>query len=232
MSFDITLGRPGQFEAYERAVARAMECAALRASDRTARAAVQQVRAGLPGRLKNTVGAGSDQAKGRGARHTGAGFSASGWLHVRGRSARTKGAVEAATEGATIVPRRGQWLALPTGNIPKRAGRYKMTPDLYREHGFEEKIGPLEFIPGRGGREALLVVRGPLSVDRFGRGRAKRLPRRGRIGETRKVADFIVAFVLIRRTTRTARTNPKAIIAANAARVPALLAEELRKERI
>ena len=187
--------------------------------------------AGL-GRLANAVGTTSDLAKSGVVHRRASGFSASGLVVVRGRSERTRGALTSAAEGGVIVPKAGQWLAIPGRDIPQRAGRKKMTPELYRATGLDSKIGPLEFVPGRRRGEALLVVRGPLSVDRFGRkGRAaRRLPKRGGLGGSRRVAEFIVAFVLIRQTQRQPRIDPQSIIAANAARLPVLLDEELRKE--
>lgn len=231
MSFEIEIGRPGQFAAFERAATQAFERAALRAADRAARTAGQQIRAAMPGRLKGAIGIGSDLKERGTVYRKGAGFSASGTVYVRGKSERTAGAVKSETEGAIVVPKRGRWLAFPTGSIPKRAGRFKMTPDRYRETGLEEKIGPLVFVPGRGGR-ALLVVRGPLTVDRFKGGGARRLPRRGRIGGRRKVVRSVVAFILIRQTTRAPRANVAGILAANHARVPGLIADELKKEGI
>lgn len=187
--------------------------------------------AGL-GRLANAIGTGSDLSKNGVVHRRAAGFSASGWVVIRGRSERTRGALTSATEGGTIVPKRGQWLAIPGRDIPQRAGRKKMTPELYLATGLDSKIGPLEFVPGRRRGEALLVVRGPLSVDRFGRkGRpARRLPKRGALGPTRRAAGFIVAFVLLRQTGREPRFDAQSIIRANAARLPAILGEELAKE--
>jgi hypothetical protein len=231
----VTIGRPGQFREFERYAAERFEAATLRATARAARQATGEVRtamrgAGL-GKLANAIGQGSDLAKeGRAHRRAGSAFSASGWIYVRGQSERTEGALESYTEGAEIRPKRGTWLAIATPMIGKRAGRRKMTPALYRSSGLEQKIGPLEFIPGRNRNEALLVARGPLTVDRFGRGRARRLGKSGRHSANRERRDFVVAFVLIRQTSRAARVDPRSIIAANASRLPSLLGEELRKE--
>jgi hypothetical protein len=237
LSTSVQIGRPGQFREFEAYAREAMERALLRASDRAARKATSAVRdamrgAGL-GRLAGAIGSGSDLAKNGRAHLSGKRISASGWIHIRGHSERTLGALIAATEGATIVPKRGKWLAFATDQIPKRAGRRKMTPELYRTSGLESRIGPLEFVPGRSRREALLIVR-DVSVDRFGRkGRAaRRLPRRGALGSTRRRQAFIVAFVLIRATTRAARIDPQAIIATVAAEVPEMIAEEFRKDRL
>jgi hypothetical protein len=235
VSSSITIGRPGQFDQFEAHCRKVMEGALLRASDRASKAAVTEIRAAMRGaglgRLANAIGAGSDASKGRGVHPTPGGFSASGWVHIRGRSERTRGALEAYTEGATITAKRVRWLAIATDQIPRRAGRQKMTPQLYVETGLAAKIGPLQFVQGRNAGEALLIVR-DVTVDKFGRkGRyARRLPKRGAIGSSRQRADSVVAFVLIRDTTRGKRVDPTTIIAANAARLPALVAEEMRKE--
>jgi hypothetical protein len=103
-----------------------------------------------------------------------------------------------------------------------------MTPARYNAGGYASRIGPLEFMPGRNGGEALLIVRN-VTTDRFGRGRARRLPRRGGIGGSRERKDFIVAFVGIRRTARSQRVNPVAIIKANVARLGPLIAADVAR---
>jgi len=232
LSAPFPIGRPGQFKQFENYCRDRFEQAVLRATARAARAALVQVRAGLPGRLKGAIGTGSELDKRGRALRRGDQLSASGWIHVRSRSERAIGALRSATEGGTITARRGQWLAIATDNIPSRAGRKRMTPQLYKALGLEQSIGPLRFVEGRGGNEALLVVDGPLSVDRFGRkGRsARRLPRRGALGSTRKVVKQIVAFVLIRSTSRAKLVDVPSIVAAHAARLPGLIAEEIAKE--
>ncbi|HEY0148662.1 MAG TPA: hypothetical protein VGB70_06620 [Allosphingosinicella sp.] len=185
--------------------------------------------AGL-GRLGNALGSGSDQAKNGTVHRRGEAFSASGWVHVRSKSKRAVGALEAYTEGAEIRPRRGQWLWMATRQISQKAGRQKMTPALYRASGLEQRLGPLVQIQTSPG-EALLIVEN-VSVDKFGRmGRkARKIGKTGRLSKGRRRADMIVAFVGIRRTSRAARVTPSTIAATNAAKLPALIAEELRKE--
>lgn len=231
----VTIGRPGQFEQFRRFAVRALEQASLRATDRAAREAVRNIRADMRraklGRLGNAIGAGSDKAKtGAVYRRGKEEFSASGWLHIRGRSERTLGVIEAYTEGADIRPRKGAWLWIPTQQVQQKVGRQRMTPALYQKAGFEERLGPLVFIQ-RSPAEAWLIVEN-VSVDKFGRHgrRARRLPKSGRARGARRKADFVVAFVGLRRTSRAARIDPTTIIAAAAARVPDFLGEELAKE--
>lgn len=230
-SAKVTIGRPGQFREFERACKAAFERAALRATKKAARDAAQQVRASMPGRLGGAITAGSDLDK-AGVAHQGrTGPSASGWVRIRGGE-RAKGAIIAETEGANIVPVKGRWLAFPTDAIPKKAGRFKMTPALYRSTGLEQRIGPLEFVTDKHNRRrAYLIVRN-VSVDRFGRsGSARALPRKQRrLRANRERRLLVVAFILIRATTRVPRVAANAILAANAARLGDLLSAELKKE--
>jgi hypothetical protein len=210
-----------------------IEQATLRGTDRVTRTAQSEIRAAMAGaglgRLGNAIGAGSDLQEGRGVHRRGSErFSASGWIYVRGKSDRTAGAIEAYTEGADIAPRKGRWLWVATREIPGRSNRYKMTPALYNSSGLAQRIGPLEFINGRHPGEALLIVRN-VSTDRFGRGRARRLPKRGSLGGSRERKDFIVAFVGIRRTIRMQRINPETIIRANADRLGRIVVTDLER---
>jgi hypothetical protein len=134
---------------------------------------------------------------------------------------RVNQALHAYTQGATIVPRRGKWLAIATDEIPRLAGRRRMTPELYDKLGYDRRIGPLEFIPSKHPNEALLIVRDVSVNGARGFGRARRLPRHGNPGEGRKAVDFIVAFILIRVTSRAGRFNPGAIFKARVEQIPA-----------
>lgn len=61
---------------------------------------------------------------------------------------RTRGAVTAFEEGATITAKRRRFIAVPTKNAPKRGTDGKrITPATFPEHRF----GPLRFIPRAGG---------------------------------------------------------------------------------
>lgn len=223
------IGNPGQFAEFRRNCIQRWERASLVATDRAARAGLAAFRSALPGRLGRALGAGSDLQKGRGVhRFPGGGYRASGWIFIRGRSERTVGAIESATEGAEIAPRKGPFLWLSTDEIPRFAGRKRMTPALYNASGLASRIGPLVQVPGRHGGESLLIVRS-VTVDRFGRkGRARRLPRRGAIGGSRERRDFIVAFVGIRRTSRAALLDARQTIALEQARLPDYRAAAMR----
>lgn len=229
------VGRPGQFAEFRRHSIQRIERASLVATDRAAREALKTIRADMQGaglgRLGNALGYGSDMRKGVGVHRKGPeGYRASGFIFIRSRSQRALGAIEAYTEGAEIRPVRSAWLWIATDEIPRRAGRYRMTPRLYREGGFEARIGPLVQIPGRHRGEVLLIVRN-VSVDRFGRpGRARRVPARGGLGGSRERKDFIVAFIGIRRTSRDRRVDVNQIISLARARLPEYREAALRSD--
>lgn len=200
----------GRYRSFQKLASRRMEAAALIATDKAAEAGKQLIRqqmasAGL-GRLGYGLGSTSDlQRTGQVFRQAG-GFSASGVIYVRGRSPRTRGAIEAYTQGAQILPKRGRWLWYATDQIPRVTGRVRMTPELYKERGFEEKIGPLVRVNGKGGTPLLIVRK--VGVSAAGKKRSARAfnskgqPRRGQVA-----AQFIVAFIGIPRTSRRARVN-------------------------
>ena len=221
----------GPFNEFRRFAEQRMERAALIATDRARNVALQRVRAEIQGaglgRLGNGVGSGSDLDEGRGVhRYSNGGFSASGVVFVRSGSERTRGAIEAYTEGADIKPVRGRFLWIATDQIPRVTGRFRMTPELYRKNGFEQKIGPLVFVKSINGRPLLVVQN--VGVSALGRSRsAKSLTKRGfpRKGQIEK--KFLVAFIGIPRTQRAARVDVAAIMRSVAAELPALFNDAL-----
>lgn len=188
--------------------------------------------AGL-GRLGNAVDA---RGETRVFRYGAEGFSVSAQFFIRSRSERTLGALKAYTEGADIYPRRGRWLWIPTDNIRRLAGSnrkgqgFRLTPALWRAHGFDQKIGPLVLIKSVNGYP-LLVVRN-VGVDLSGRKPSvKSLTKKGmpRKGQTEK--EMVVAFVGIPRTARAARISVTEILNSVRAEMPGVFATELAKER-
>lgn len=215
---------PGVFQSHRRFAIQRSERAALIATDRASAAGKtgdrQDMAAAGLGRLGFALGSGSDlQKNGRVHRFGSSGFRASGWIFVRSRSERTLGTIQIYTEGGDILPRKG-WLWIPTDNVPKRVGRYRMTPKRYMQSGLASSIGPLVFIPGRHGGEGLLVVKN-VTTRTAGRPNPRRLPRSGRARAGREVQDMIVMFVGIRRTSRTQRVNPSSQHRQQQARLPA-----------
>jgi hypothetical protein len=204
--------------------------AALTATDKAATGAQNDIRNAMRGQrlggLANAVKQTSDLKKGRVKLTGDGGFSASGIVYAHIRSDRTAGALTAYTEGAIIVPNKGRWLAIATNEIPKRVGRYRMTPQRYVEAGLESRIGPLKFVPGkRHAGEAFLVVD---NVTISGKqGKVRRLPKSGRARSGRSHVG-IVAFVLIKATRRTKRVDVLAIAQKWQLRVPRLLEQAMR----
>lgn len=221
----------GPFAAWRQGAEQRMETAALIATDQAARRAVNELRAQMAGaglgRLGQGLGMTSDLQKGRGVyRRPGGGFSASGIVYVRSRSARTRGAIESYTQGASITPRRGRWLWFQTDELPRLTGRFRMTPELYRKNGFETKIGPLVKITADNGNP-LLIVRN-VGVSMAGKRRsAKSLTKKGLPRKGQMAMEFIVAFVGIPNTSRAARIDALATLRSVQADLPHLFNQAL-----
>lgn len=225
----------GQFDAafsdYYRFAEQRMERAALEATDKARRIALSQVRGQMQGsglgRLGQGITSTSDLERGRGVHRTpGGGFSASGIVYVRSTSERTRGAIEAYTRGASIKPRRGRWLWIPTKEIPRVTNRYRMTPDLWRRNGFDRKIGPLVLIRSVNGYP-LLVVRN-VGVSLAGKPRSARsLTKSGRPRKGQTAKSFLVAFIGIPYTSRAARVDISAIMRSVQDQLPQLFANAL-----
>lgn len=232
LSAKLTGPKLGDLEAYRRFAVQRLEKAALIASDKARLAAIadlrQQFRLSGLGRLGSAVGSGSDAAKGRGVhRRGGDGFSASGYLFLRAGSDRSRGAIEAYTEGAEIGPRNGRYLWIATDEIPRVTGRKRMTPALYRKNGFEAKIGPLFQVKSVNGNP-LLVVNATVSAS--GKTRtAKARTKTGKVRKGQREKEFIVAFIGIPRTSRKARVSVRDIARRAQSRVPGFLSEALSK---
>lgn len=206
--------------------------AARRATAKEAERAKNDIRtkhAGLRmGRLLMAIGSSSDKMKNT-YRQTARGFSVSGNVHIRSRSERTVGAIISVTEGAEITPRTARWLWIATDEIPKFAGKERMTPRLYRDKGFEQKIGPLVLVKSINGNP-LLVVKGA-TVSEGGKARSARArTKRGAVRKGQRAKEFIVAFIGIPRTSRAALVNVTAFMNMALGRLPATFEAELRKE--
>lgn len=220
------------FDRFQRDSEGRLQAAALRATDKASRAALNMVRdqmgrAGL-GRLGQGVGAGSDAVKRGVVRQSGHGWSASGWLHIRSGSDRSRGTIEAYTAGADITPKRSPYLWISTDQIPLRAGRERMTPALYIRRGFDRKIGPLVPATADDGTPLLLVRN--VGVSASGKARSARsLTKRGRPRKGQVEQQVIVAFFGIRRTSRAARVDVNAIVEAAHRSLPDLIAKELNR---
>lgn len=221
----------GPFADWRRFAEQRMERAALIATDRAAVRAKAEIRGAMAGaglgRLGQALDATSDLKRGRGVhRYSGGGFAASGAVYIRSKSDRSRGAIEAYTQGAVIRPVRSKWLWIPTDNIPRVSKRYRLTPALWRENGLDRRIGPLVRIKGSNGYP-LLIVRN-VGVDLTGRARsAKSLTKRGQPRKGQVQREFIVAFIGIPYTARAARINVDALLAPISGELPALFNEAL-----
>lgn len=183
--------------------------ASIKEADETTRRTIRSV--GL-GKLANAIGSTSSLRKRRTSSN-----NAWGAIYARGRpGGRGEQALLAYSEGARISPRGGRkWLAFATKAIPTRVGRLKMTPELYQSSGLTSSIGRLVFIQ-RSAKEALLIVRKVQVSRRTGRAKAGG----GRKGRGADAKGFIVAFILIRFTSRAQRFNQGAIVRRSGTRIP------------
>jgi hypothetical protein len=212
MRFSVTFGtgyslgpwRRNMFDRLERGALRATDRASIGARDDTRRV----MRGQRLGNLANAIKQTSDLKKGRIKRLPGGGFSASGIVFAHIRSERTKGALEAYTEGSTIVPRKGRWMWIATNEIPRLVGRYRMTPERYDAAGYDRRIGPLKFVQTGKASVAYLVV-DEVTTNKHRTGSAKRAPKNPRKSKRQHVG--IVAFVGIKKTRRFARFSPREI---------------------
>lgn len=226
------------FDDYRRYAIQTLERAAVRTVRVVARQGKSAIRdrmagAGL-GRLGNAIDARGEDKVVRWGRER---FGVSAQFFIRSQSERTLGAIEAYTEGANILPVRSRWLWFPTDNARRLAGSnlkggkgQRMTPALWRERGYDKKIGPLIQIKSVNGYPLLAVQN--VGVDLSGRKPSARsltkkgMPRKGQIAK-----ELVVMFVGIPRTARAARVNITEILNTIRADLPEIFATELAKER-
>lgn len=193
-------------------------------SDRAAEEGKNEIRdemsAARLGRLGNALGHTSDLKLGKGVHRSGGVTTASGIIFVRSGSERTRGTIDAYTQGATIRGKNGGWMWIPSDDLAARAGGRrgrKMTPALYNRFGFDKKLGPLVRIQGATG--PLLIVKN-VSINAAGKSRsAKSLTKKGLARKGQVAVDYIVAFTGIKETSRQARVNPRAVASRAAMRM-------------
>ncbi|PSO12613.1 MULTISPECIES: hypothetical protein [unclassified Sphingobium] len=233
--FKPTIAGPSSklYRELEQSIRQKAEQALLQASHEAGRIASSRIKramsgAGL-GRLGNAIDASSDLEKGGRVHRTGRGVSASSAIHLKTRSERTVGAIEAYTQGATIRPRNGSWLWIPSSELQRRVkGGKRVTPANWRTSGLEQRIGPLVKIPGKHAGEALLIVPA-VTTRQEGRPSPRRLPKSGKARAGRVLRENFIAFTGIRSTSRQARIDPLQIIDGVRREMPALLAQALEK---
>jgi hypothetical protein len=129
------------------------------------------------------------------------------------------GALQAYTEGATITPKNPSGLLwFPTDDIMRMArvplpssggnarANVRLTPKLWKRT-YEARFGPLIRLPGT---NVLVVKNATLSLA--GKPRSiKPLTKRGKVPKGQVAKQYIVAFIGIPQTSRTARVNPATI---------------------
>jgi hypothetical protein len=213
-----------QAPALRRAFENSIQQDALRATDRAAASAKTRIRtemaaAGL-GRLGNALGSGSDLKQSGVVHRRGDSWSASGWVFVRSGSKRSRGAIEAYTEGANIRARNPSGLLwFPTDDIMRYArvplpssggnssGRVRLTPKLW-DRTYAARFGRLFRIGN-----TLFVKNATLSLA--GKPRSlKARTKRGKVPKGQVGRELIAAFIGIPQTSRSARIDPRAIVQA------------------
>lgn len=204
----------GGFVALEGEVRRHAEELALNVSDRGAVRLKQMIRqdfdkAGLK-KLGNAIGATSDKKKRGTVFRRGGRVSASGAVFIRSKSERTVGAIISYTEGAQITPKKSRYLWIPTDNIQRLAGsgkdRTRMTPQIYRQRGFEQRFGKLVEIKSDNGNPLMVVQN---AAQGAAGGRIKARTKTGRLRKGTVERKMLVLFIGIPRTSRAARVNPQ-----------------------
>ncbi len=148
------------------------------------------------------------------ARRFGSGAKAWTVVYNQNNGDRSLGAFDAYTarSSTSIRPVNGpRWLAFPTGNIPRRVGKKKITPALWNSSALKTSIGPLVFIKGISPNVAYLAVKNVSVTGKTG-SKARRLGKRGGVGRGRVKKELLIAFILIRATTRTRRFNPVIVL--------------------
>ncbi len=221
----------GMVEEYRRFSIQSLERAVMVAADKASKRAQAEIRTAMRssglGSLGQALGQYSDLQKGQVHRRGGEAFSASGTVYIRTGSERSRGTIEAYTEGADIRPVKGAWLWIATDQIPRKAGRKRMTPALYNATGLDRRIGPLVMVRRANGYPMLVVNN--VGVSTSGRGRsAKRLTRSG-LSSGRQTEASIVAFIGIPFTARVSRVDVPAIMRKHAASVGDIVNSELQK---
>lgn len=223
----------GAFDVYYRQSIQGMERAAIRAVGRGGKQGERAIRGAMQGaglnRLGNAVKATADTTVHRRP----GGFSVSATIAIRSGSERTRGAIEAYTQGADIVPVRGRWLWIPTDEIQRLVGRgatrRRLEPRFWKEYGLDTKIGPLVLVLSINGNP-LLVVKN-VGVNAAGLpGKARALLKNGRPRRGQRLKEFVVAFVGIPRTSRAARVDPAALLSEVQGQLIPLWVEEMGKE--
>ncbi len=230
----VSVSFPNAFDDLEKFARLRSEAAALEATRKAAVRAKGRIRDAMSGarlgRLGGAIGHSSDAEKRGTVYRQGEGFSASGVVFVRSKSERTRGAIEAYTQGADIEPVRGRWLWIPTDAMQRVAGKGKgkrrLTPGNWAALGMESKLGPLRYLKSVNGWPLAAVEN--VGVSATGAARSARgLTKKGYARKGQVKRELLVCFIAIPRTARAARIDVAAILRSVAQELPALFNEAL-----
>lgn len=199
---------------YQRAAIEATDIA----GEKAWRTVQAQIRAAGLGKLWRAVGFTSSKRKGRKTGNPFAVIFAKG-----GDESLAGGALDAYSNGVTIRAKQRKWLAYPTDAVPRMvtAGgkRRRLTPALWESAGLSTRIGKLEFRPGNA-RVAYLVVKRVSLHPKTGQAKALgKRPTKSRI----VAKEDVIAFVLIRATTRALRIDKDKPLRFQASRLDAYI---------
>ncbi len=208
-----------QAKEYDRAAEASIHVATDRATRLGQRAVQQKVKAVGLGRLSGAVRSTSSERK----RQRKKGEAWGAVYAAGGDESRAGQALEAYTRGATIKGKNVEWLAIATRALPKRVGRYRMTPQRYEAAG--NPLGPLIFKRLSVNR-AILIAQGDFTVS-VKTGKAKRFA--GRATRARKRQRDVVAFVLIKQTKRGKRFDQREVMRRASAKLPDFIGEEMER---
>lgn len=222
MRFDVTVSSNAELrraaKAFDKAQAAAMHVAVDRATRLAQKGIQDKIKAVGLGRLSGAVRSTSSERKRRRTPE-----NAWGAIYAAGGDESRAGqALEAYTAGATIRGRNVTWLAIATRALPKKVGRYRMTPARYEAAG--APLGPLVFKRISANR-AILIAQGDFKVS-VKTGRAKHATGRRTRSSTRQ--RDVVAFVLIKETKRARRFDQADIARAAAERIGAFINDALQ----
>lgn len=128
-------------------------------------------------------------------------------------------------EGATILPNKSRYLAIPTPNAPKLIARKRPTPALWKP----DKYGPLQFVPARGGKPAMLIAVGVRKsfTKKTGEFRGYRAAKSTR---SKRTAENVVMFILVPRAQLNDRIDIRESATALTARIPEMIEEYVSRD--
>jgi hypothetical protein len=135
--------------------------------------------------------------------------------------------IRAFDEGAAVRSRRGRFLAIPTGNAPRKGtGGKRISPSTFPEHRF----GPLRFVPRSSGPSLLVVDGLRASFSRKSgtlRGFRRATERARRSGQG---LATVVMFLLVPQLKLRKRLDVAKAAERWSGQLPALIEQQLRAE--